>query len=1139
MERSAEGWSGRRKRGGVSLTTQLLAASSSLEEGFTNPPVSAKPWVYWSWMNGNVTEEGITADLEAMQRVGIGGALVINLSLAIPEGPVAPYMGPEWRRLLVFAAAEADRLGMEMAIYTCDGWQLAGGPWITPETAMKKVVSTEMQVQGPGPLETILTQPPTNRDYYRDIAVLAFPTPGGGRVNGSESGVKVTSSIADGDVRALVDGDPTTLATVPRSLEGQQQFIQFCFPEPRDVHAIVFHIPTDGLGAGIADSRATTAELQVSYDGQHYRTVGSFEIDWERQRYGTSTVTVGCDPQTSRYFRLVIANARAFDLGEVELLAEPRVHYWEAKAGMARKRQHGGETFAFRSSSGPGVAQYPSNTIIRPETIVDLTDRMGADGHLDWEMPAGDWTILRVGFTATGACNSPATRGGRGLECDKLSPKGIEALFPHVVGAAMKDLNALPGKVMKYVHSDSWEVGEQNWTEELPAEFRKRRGYDLLPFLIVMASGRIVDSYEVSERFLRDYRRTIADLIADGYHKRLQELCHEVGLGYESEACGRQQYMYDALGYFAQADVPMGEFWLGPELCDGVRVDCRAAASVAHTYGKRYVAAEAFTSHWRHARWANDPYALKALGDKAFCTGVNRFVFHRYAHQPYNEKPGLTYGPWGIHFERTNTWWEQGKGWVTYLGRCQWMLQQGEFVADVMHYIGDEIPNYLGHREELWSPVPPGYDYDGCNTEILLQLQVENGNIVLPNGMQYRLLLLPDSKSMLPKALRKVRELVDAGATVVGPKPLRSPSLEDYPECDAEVARLADELWGDCDGLEVKENRLGAGRVVHGRSLTEILAEMRVAPDFTYDATSAEAEIHYIHRRVGDADIYFVANGRDRAEDALCTFRVEGKQPELWCPETGTLESMPTHRAVPGGIQLPLHLTPRGSAFVVFRYPIKHATGHSPAVQVDQAEERMEITGPWELSFPPDWGAPEQVVLDELVSWSEHEHPGVRYFSGTATYAKEINIPASLLREQRVILLDLGRVKNLAEVEVNGQSLGVLWKPPFQVNVTSALKPGANRLAISITNLWPNRLIGDEQLPDDVELRDPDTRPTPIMSWPAWMTKGERRKSGRYTLVTWRHYTKDSPLLESGLLGPVFLHVVRRVVVTWDPRFSE
>ncbi|GMU81681.1 MAG: hypothetical protein AMXMBFR47_15520 [Planctomycetota bacterium] len=1068
-----------------------------LEAGFRTPPAEARPHTWWHWMNGNVTRAGITADLEAMQEIGLSGAQIFNVSESIPKGPV-DIMSPEWRELVKFAASEANRLGLELCMHNCSGWSSSGGPWITPPHAMQTVVTSDVNVEGPLAFDAVLPQPPSRHDYYRDIAVLAFPLP-------------ANDSARIKDIK-----------------------------------------PKSGVEA----------------------------------RYGQD----------------------------------------------------------------PALDAFGPDAVIARSSIIDLTDKLGADGRLTWNIPAGKWTILRIGHTPTGAVNAPSPDSGRGLECDKLSRAGMDAHWAGMMGPVGDDLGRLMGTTLNNCLIDSYEVGGQNWTVEFAREFTTRRGYDPRPYYPVL-TGRVVDSGEVSERFLWDYRRTIADLFADNYYTYFAELCHKRGMQASIEPYDGP---FECLLAGRDADIPMGEFWVG----GGESNSCKLAASVAHTYGRTIVGAESFTAVPNVGKWLNHPAALKAVGDLMYCTGINRYIIHRYAHQPWLDKfPGMTMGQWGTHFERTTTWWEHGgPEWVRYLARCQFLLQEGRFVADACFFAGEAAPNGAPHRPEFKAL---GYDYDACNADVLLRrASVRDGRIVLPDGMSYRLLVLPESRFMTPQLLTRIRALIEDGATVVGPRPERSPSLSLYPECDAMVRLMADEVWGDCDGDKVKEHAFGRGRVIWGRAPEEVLAEMNIEPDCRFTSTTGAPKVAWIHRAAGDLDMYFVSNQKNRPDRIECSFRIAGKQPELWHPDTGITEPAPLWRQVDGRTIVSIPFEPAGSVFVVFRtgtgavphlagletpadaarataaakieilraayeatdgaggadvtskvaalvaagethIPANNATFGDPAylhvkrlrveytidgaprtatadensvlellgptgpapmpeyflsassdgvaltalrpgkyactlvsgqtadVVVDSLPAPLDVGGPWTLRFPPQRGAPESVRLDTLASWTAHAEPGVKYFSGTAEYETAFELPANLLGDGRALYLDLGTVGCIAEVTLNGTDLGTLWKPPFAIDITRAARAGGNTLNVRVTNLWVNRLIGDEQLPDDCEWTG-----ITLKQWPQWLLDGTPRpSSGRITFTTWKHWTRDSQLIESGLIGPVTLRPAIRVPI--------
>ena len=1140
--------------------------NDELETGFANPPASARPWAYWFWLDGNVTRSGLTADLEAMQHVGLGGAVLFNASQDLPRGPVQ-FGSPQWRDLLKHTITEARRLGLEIDLHNAPGWSGSGGPWITPALGMQVLVSTKTNLAGPqhfhGALPEILD---TNHGAVA-VATLAFPTLVGEGAPLPHFAPIVTASVATGfNGTNLVDRNPATCVALPRPAPRKPQFIQFEFEAP--FFAGNFKL----LGPG--KPQVFQGILQVSDDGRHFRTVREFI----NQR---SILALEFEPISARFWRWVFTqtdeSTQQLVFAELELTPVYRIELSQAKSGL-------GPLPASVKFADPGP-EPPSYAVIALTNLVDLSPNTNPDGTLDWEVPPGQWTILRFAAVPNGRSNHPAPPGGEGLESDKLSREATAAHFAGSLGQAISDVGTNAGSALIATHIDSWEIGYQNWTPKFRAEFRQRRGYDPLPYLPAV-TGRIVGSREQSERFLWDMRRTIADLLSDNYAGELASLAHQHGMQLSIEAYSSLgSGPFDDLRYAAKADVPMAEFWIQEAPLD--QLNLKSMPSAAHTGGKPIVAAEAFTSGPAFAKWQEHPFLLKPLGDAAFCQGVNRFVFHQYTHQPWLDRaPGLTLGPFGVHYDRTVTWWEQARAWHEYLARCQFLLQHGLFVADICYLTDEGAYTTPPARGQLQPPPPAGHDYDLATAETALtRMTVKNGRLQLPDGMSYSVLVLPPNRRMTPQLLTKIKALVEAGATVLGARPSRSPSLAGYPQCDDEVARLAGELWGPCDGKAVKDYPFGKGKVVWGLSLEEVLRREAAPPDFQQATQLPGYALRYIHRKTEAADIYFVANlnasmpraaGAPSADPTVaeCRFRVTGKQPEIWHPDTGQIEKPALWHEADGIVTLPLAFEPAGSLFVIFREssrgldPIVRATINGRPVnwldvsrassgQIDLLSDRsglyrfqcasgrtlgaeikplpapLPVQGPWELSFPPHLGAPDRVALDRLISWTEHTNPGVKFFSGTATYKTIFSVPSTWIADHRKVYLDLGKVQVMAEVNINGFDCGVLWKPPFVAEISQAVKAGDNRVEIKVVNLWPNRLIGDEQLPDDCRwLPAQGDGGQGLAEWPPWLLDGKPSPTGRVTFTTWKHWSKNSPLLDSGLLGPVTLRVADKVALS-------
>ncbi|HUZ47217.1 MAG TPA: glycosyl hydrolase [Terriglobia bacterium] len=1314
----------------------LGADGNAFEEAFIHPSVEARPKTWWHWMNGNITADGITRDLEAMHRAGVGGFQIFQVGTGIPKGPV-DYSSPEHLKLLEHAANEADRLGLEFDMMNCPGWSSSGGPWITPELSMQQLTWSETFVSGGREINVVLPEPYKKHDYYQDALVLAFPS-----LEGEDRPLKdllrqVSSSSGEADRSLLTDNDFSKGIEIRPAAPGQSAYLQMEFDEPYSARSIMVYVGPPLPGGS---DHWPQLRLESSDDGAEFQKVCDLEVP--RYRSSQDVPGIASFPEArAKYFRLVASDACI--ISQVSLSGAVRISEWPRKAN-----------FIHRAGQKPfgATGDVPKGSVIDPEKVMDITGHMDGNGRLQWQAPSGKWTILRMGQTTTGVQNHPAPDGGLGLECDKYSRAAYDYHFNHFFGDLIPKLHSLTSKGRAGVVIDSYEVGMQTWTKHYPEEFQRLRGYDLRKYLPA-TTGRVVESGDVSDRFLWDIRRTDADLMDNHYYGRFAELCHEHGLKAYSEPYSGGPF--EEIGAGSSMDVPMGEFWAG----QGNHYSIKLASSIAHVFGQRVVGAESYTGDPRFAKWLEYPYALKAQGDWMYTQGLNEFIFHVYAMQPHpTAKPGMTMGPWGWMHSRTNTWFIRESAWLNYVRRCQHLLREGVVVADLIYYQGAQVPVSTPVLPDQLNPTPPlGYYYDVTNAEgILNRMQAGNGKIVLPDGMSYRVLVLPEYQTITLELLRKIRDLVNGGAVVVGPKPLHTPGLTAYPDSDAELRRLADEVWGDLDGTTKTERSFGQGRVFWGEPIKSVLEKLNIKPDFEFTSRSGDAPINFIHRREGETDIYFIANRRRQPEDLVCTFRVENKRPEFWNPENGEITPAEVYDLVDGGVRLPVRLGPAGSTFVVFRAPaegrrleaitkdgttleevkpfpalvpgryrdvannftisvwvnpgvdlglpphnaasvlksgfgahsyviyppsgndvygagqaacglavgrdgvlvyerskgsprpvlasgatlsgwthlavvyrsgapslymngkllqqgresdstvhpglgeaferdgaayfhgemdkpelfrealgegriaqlvkagapapegppalelagngtselliwqngrygLKRQGGGASSLRISGIETPEEIRGPWRVSFPPNLGAPPEVTLPELISLHEHSEEGVRYFSGTATYTNRFHVDAKAIAGGRRLYLDLGRVEVFAEVRVNGRNLGVLWKPPLRIDVTEAVHPGENNLEVLITNLWPNRLIGDEQLPPENEYDDKGGLfGGPIKSLPQWYLDGKPKPpGGRITFATWKHYDKDSPLIESGLIGPVVLRTaVRRKIIS-------
>ena len=740
----------------------------------------------------------------------------------------------------------------------------------------------------------------------------------------------------------------------------------------------------------------------------------------------------------------------------------------------------------------------PDGDILDPASCIDLAGKLDGKDMLDWDVPEGKWAVLRFGCTLTGKKTSWSSPTGEGLEGDPLDAAAMEAQFQHIGTVLLKDVGAAAGPVFQSVQIDSWEILLPSWTMKFLDAFRRYRGYDALPYLPALA-GRTVGSAEISDRFLHDYRKTLGDCVADNYFGRLTTLAEGAGIIQQSEAggiCYPKVMSMDCLKNLGRCDVPMGEFWQSPAWRekDDQNTNGKQTACAAHLYGKKVAAAEAFASFWH---WTDSPATLKPTADRAFCEGFNQFWIYSTATRSDEGTPGTEFIA-GTHFNRRVTWWNQARPFCDYIARCSHLLQQGLFAADVLFYNGDGCPNFVAPKH-IDPALGPGYDYDVCNTEILLtRLSVHDGRIVLPDGMTYRLLVLPDRKSMPLEVVQKLKELVGAGMTLIGPKPEQTPGLADYPACDRQLQSEADELWGSCDGRTVTEHAFGQGRVVWGVTPREILTRAGVAPDFEHDG-DGETFFDWIHRSDASQEIYFVVNRKDRKEIRNCTFRASGRQPRILDPVTGAIRDARAFVQSGKRTSMPLELAPFGSLFVIFDRSISDTQNGADRTNSEVLTPETTIHGPWNVRFDPKWGGPASVQFTELVDWTHRPEDGIKYYSGTATYSNTFRINRH--GSQRVYI-DLGDVKDVAEVRLNGKKVGIAWTRPYRVEITSAVQSGENHLEIDVVNLWPNRMIGDGPLPTEK----------------------------RFTVTNIPIYYEHKPqkLLPSGLLGPVRVLVETR-----------
>ncbi|MDB5493533.1 MAG: Alpha-L-arabinofuranosidase precursor [Phenylobacterium sp.] len=1116
------------------------APQDALEAGFRSPPNVAKPRAWWHWMNGNVTPSGIKADLEWMNRVGIGGAhyfdaggILANYQFITPRVVVGDA---NWQADIRLAASTADRLGMELTTAASPGWSETGGPWVTPAQAMKKYVWSETLVEGGRAFRGTLAHPPTttggfqtapsqdslalvtadtgkNESFYADALVVAYRLPQG-EVAALPPG-QFTASSSPAELARLGDGDLARTVQLVGAADGSPPWIQVAYATPQTVRGLWLGVA--GLGAS---GGPVKPQLLVSDDGQAWRVGATLTgpADAILKSYGFA-------PLTARFFRLTLpATPRTpVPVGMPDFAPPARpvkvaVSEFALQGGATVDRlvEKAGFSDPIDYAAAPTAPVTP-DAVIRKGDVVDLTARLRPDGSLDWTPPAGRWRVIRLGYSLTGTKNHPAPVEATGLEVDKFSRKHvadyIEAYLGRFEAAAGKDLVGSRG--LQNLLSDSWEAGVQNWTDDMPAEFRRRRGYDLTPWLPVLA-GHVVESSEASDKFLWDFRRTLEDLLSQHYAV-IAEALKRRGMGFYSEAQGDGwRAIGDGMEMKRHADIPMAEYWYRPFAAGPgqptLKADMKESASVAHIYGKPLVANESLTVFAARDPWGFSPEMLKPVVDEIFAHGVNRIVLHTSAHQPSDDKkPGLALGPFGQYLNRHETWAEQSGPFLSYIARSSYLLQQGRFVADVAYFYGEDRPLvslFAGQFDEaagrLRIETPEGYGYDFINAEALREeTSVQDGRLTTRAGMSYRVLYMrPDARALTLPTIRKLQALVEAGAVLAGDPPHGALGLG---ASDAEIRAVADQIWGPAPPAS-GERAVGKGRVYWGRPLAEVLAAERVAPDVSFAGGQPDSYVMQLHRRTADADIYFLTNRKDRPERLEASFRAAGRTAELWRADSGRIEAA-SYRTAGDRTVVPLELGPNEAVFVVFRRVATSAVFTAPALKT---VDLGGVKGPWRLSFPPGLGAPPELALPALASWSESADPGVKYFSGTATYATTFEVGPRALRPGARLMLDLGSVKEIAEVLVNGKPAGIAWKAPYVVDITGAAKPGRNSLAVKVTNLWANRLIGDAQ---------PGV--THKFTWTA--LDALPPSDILVQLTGWRVNSKLPP---SGLLGPVSLESI-------------
>ncbi|MFD2099055.1 glycosyl hydrolase [Flagellimonas iocasae] len=1070
---------------------------AELRSNFQNPPNEAKPRVWWHWMNGNVTKEGIQKDLEWMERTGIGGFHNFDAGLSTPEvvEKKLVFMTPDWKDAFKFTTDLAIEKGMEMTIAGSPGWSETGGPWVAPEDGMKKYVWTETRVQGGKTFEGELPQPantigkfqdiPTESGgvmggfmgerptYYEDAQVFAYKVPEGEK-RLTELNPNVSSSGGNFNLTELVDGNLHQSNYLPPLKVGEEAWLQYEFNAPQTFKALsIVGASTSALGEFQGNPNNRT--LQVSNDGILFKDVVEIPGSTVPQS------TISFVPTTGKYWRMAWqtlppsinpfmamiglsapTEPAGVEVAEFKLFTTDRIDQFEDKAGFSPWRE---DTPTYLPEN---AASIPS------ENVVDLTQKMDDSGSLTWQIPDGEWVIVRMGYSLTGRQNHPASPEATGLEVDKLDEDAVRKYINHYLDLYKDATGGQIGETgLRSIILDSYEAGHMTWTHDFPEEFMKRRGYSMLKWLPVL-TGRIVNSVDESEKFLWDFRKTIGEMIVENHYEVIGEELHKRGMKRYTESHeGRRIFLADGMDVKRNSDIPMSAMWTPGSFGGGTdeevrsEADIRESASVAHLYGQPFVAAESMTSIGKS--FVHTPEKLKRTADLEMASGLNRFVIHTSVHQPLDDKmPGFSLGPFGQYFTRQETWAEQAHAWITYLARSCYLLQQGNATADALVYYGENANLTWEFNEEL--PRIPGYSYDFVNASALQNaLSVKDGKLVSQGGTEYGLLVLHESaKNMTLPTLKRLNELVQAGAKVTGTKPERSPSLADDPN---EFKTLVEQIWSHENVFEEYPEA--------------VLTKLGIAPDM--QVLESQADVLFVHRNVGGLDIYWVDSRSDNNNYAELSFRSSGKAPKIWHPQTGEIHDI-SWSIKDGRTIIPVDFAPWEAFFVVF----EEDTDETEHIVPNTTETEIQtIAGPWEVTFQEDRGAPASATFETLGSWTVNKDDGIKFFSGTATYTNTVTmdeVPTS-----GKVILDLGEVKDVAEVTVNDKNLGVLWKTPFTTDITDVIKTGENTLKINVTNVWANRLIRDAQ-PEVQE---------------------------KITYTTMPFYQGNEPLLPSGLLGEV------------------
>lgn len=1084
-----------------------MSPSEQLVSEFKAPPSESKPLTWFHSMSGNMSAAGLTKDLEAIAQAGIGGTILFNVTQGIPLGDVR-FNSKKHIKLIGHMASESKRLGLSFGIHNCDGWTSSGGPWITPEHSMKLVTFSETIVSG-GQVNIQLPRPYAKLDYYEDIATLAYPALAT-EIDDKLRSPVVSASDPDFDIKIATDEDQIKYSTIS-SKDESPVWLQLEYKQPYTLRLInmLFH-----------EGRGVQATLEVSDDGKVFTVAQKLNLRRpDKRTWGFDESFEGI---TAKYFRIV--SNKALNVKEVKFSSTPAMY-----------------NYLGRTSASPNYVKYlknigkaPKDFTIQSANIINLTESVDSDGVLTTTLPEGQWTVMRFGYTTTGATNLPASREGKGLEVDKFSRASFKIHYDNYVTNVINQVKKVAPDAMQYVEIDSFEVGGQNWTKGYQDQFKQRFGYDLIPFL-PLYSGKFVDSAEVSEQVLWDTRDFNNQLITKNYYNYFTELVNKDGMVSYIEPYGLA--VMNELDVGKQADIPMGEFWL-----DRNRFRVQSSVSSAHLYDKNIISAESFTQ-MPGKNWLFSPAYGKHDGDKAWALGINQHVFHRFAHQSNTHvMPGMTMNRWGAHFDRTQPWWSTGgKAWFEYMSRGQHLLRVGRDVSDLLWYLGDAVPSICPEQDNLIGTIPTYLNYDCLNSDSLYKLTVKDGKLTLPQGSQYKIIALTNHHRLSYKSLEKLYKLSQQGAVIIGDRVQNITGKDVSAQQRKTFFKMVDFIWSQPTTYDYAVRKKGSEKIDWSRIYSD--------RGWRFDLKVKNLETFFFtHRRSPTHDIYFVYNDTKEAYVFDATFNVAGKMPELWDINTKEIKKLAAFSSDGKTTRVPFKLDKNESAFVVFSKSSEGFEPVDPDTLIKQGVEALlddndnivfvkpihkskSIDGPWRVAFNDFYGLDKTYVFDELTDWKNHSDPEIRNYSGTALYQKTFELSPELLSQGDKLLLDLGAVSVSAEVTLNGVLVGTAWVEPYQLDISKFLMPGENTLEIKVANLWHNRLLADSKLPDTSGLtiaRWTD----PVVKMPQWYVDNQPApKSKRFTFTPQEFFKGDESRISSGLIGPVNIRLQKVDVI--------